>query len=208
MKLTLSNKLSLLLVTAIFAVSWIKPHWPNEQALQSTLTIAGLISLVWYSKSYGMKNFDFALICFFMAVHCVAARWLYSYVPYDDWFKASIDWSPQAAFGFERNHFDRLIHFLYGVCFIPALTHFIRRNYQTTAGIAIVIGVMLVMCTSLAYEWFEWAIALTLSPTQAEAYNGQQGDIWDAHIDMLLATLGACLMAPFLSSTRGATLAH
>jgi putative membrane protein len=203
MKLTLSHKLSLILVTAVFVVSWIQPHWPTEQALQSTLTVAGLISLVWYSKRYGMNNFDFAAICFFMAVHCVAARWLYSYVPYDEWFKSSVDWSPQTAFGFERNHFDRLIHFLYGVCFIRAISHFIGMKYQTTIGIAATIGVMLVMCSSLAYEWFEWGIALTLSPAQAEAYNGQQGDIWDAHMDMLLATIGACLMIPFLRHKHG-----
>jgi putative membrane protein len=30
-----------------------------------------------------------------------------------------------------------------------------------------------------------------MSPEAAEAYNGQQGDPWDAHMDMLLATLGA-----------------
>ena len=39
-----------------------------------------------------------------------------------------------------------------------------------------------------------------LSPEDAENYNGQQGDIWDAHQDMLLATVGtiitgiACLL--------------
>ena len=68
------------------------------------------------------------------------------------------------------------------------------------------LAVVLVMCTSLAYEWLEWAIALALSPEAAEAYNGQQGDPWDAHADMLLATLGALLAWP-LGRTRstGAT---
>ncbi len=32
-----------------------------------------------------------------------------------------------------------------------------------------------------------------LSPEDAENYNGQQGDIWDAHQDMLLATVGAII---------------
>jgi putative membrane protein len=54
------------------------------------------------------------------------------------------------------------------------------------------------MCTSLVYEWAEWAIALTMSPEAAEAYNGQQGDVWDAHMDMLLATVGALLTWPLL----------
>ena len=55
---------------------------------------------------------------------------------------------------------------------------------------------MEIMCSSLIYEWLEWAIALTLSPEAAESYNGQQGDLWDAHADMLLATLGALVACP------------
>ena len=64
------------------------------------------------------------------------------------------------------------------------------------SGQALALAVMLVMCASLVYEWAEWAIALMLSPEAAEAYNGQQGDPWDAHADMLLATLGALLAWP------------
>ena len=49
------------------------------------------------------------------------------------------------------------------------------------------------MATSLIYEWIEWLIAIGLSPEAAENYNGQQGDIWDAHKDILLATIGAIM---------------
>ena len=58
----------------------------------------------------------------------------------------------------------------------------------------------LIISYSLIYEWIEWFIAMGLSPEDAENYNGQQGDIWDAHQDMLLATVGtiitgiACLL--------------
>jgi len=62
---------------------------------------------------------------------------------------------------------------------------------------ALAIGLMLIMVSSLIYEWAEWFIALSMSPDQAEAYNGQQGDVWDAHMDMLLATLGAASTIPF-----------
>lgn len=51
------------------------------------------------------------------------------------------------------------------------------------------------MSSSLIYEWVEWLLAMGLSPEQAEAYNGQQGDMWDAHKDMLLALLGGMLGA-------------
>lgn len=191
------KKLSLLFVVSVFVLTWINPRWPTDQALHSSLTIVGLIWLLWHTKKYSMKNLDFFAICFLIAIHCVAARWLYSNVPYDEWFKTAFNWSPQEAFGFERNHFDRLIHFLYGICFMPAVANFIRVKNNTSMRAALAIGLMLIMASSLIYEWAEWAIALFMSPEQAEAYNGQQGDVWDAHMDMLLATLGAALTIPF-----------
>jgi len=118
-------------------------------------------------------------------------------VPYDAWLQAALHWSPNAAFGWQRNHFDRLIHFLYGVCFTPALLQLARHAWPALRiGQAFTLAVMVVMCSSLAYEWLEWGIALLLSPEAAEAYNGQQGDMWDAHADMLLATLGSLLVWP------------
>jgi len=197
------KKLSLLFAVSVFAITWIHPRWPLEQGLHSSLTLVGLIWLVWHTIKYSMKNWDFFLVCFFISIHCVAARWLYSNVPYDEWCKTLFNWSPQQTFGFERNHFDRLIHFLYGICFMPAVTNFIRVKNNIRIGYALAIALMLIMCSSLIYEWAEWAIAVMLSPEQAEAYNGQQGDVWDAHMDMLLATLGALLTIPFLKKAKG-----
>ena len=194
------KKLSLFFVVSVFVITWIDPRWPMEQALHSSLTVIGLTWLTWHAKKYPMKNLDFFAICFLIAIHCVAARWLYSNVPYDDWFKAAFNWSPQEAFGFERNHFDRLIHFLYGVCFMPAIANFIRVKNNIRMRSALAIGLMIIMASSLIYEWVEWAIALTMSPEQAEAYNGQQGDPWDAHMDMLLAVLGAVFVIPCLKN--------
>jgi putative membrane protein len=54
------------------------------------------------------------------------------------------------------------------------------------------------MAASLLYELFEWVLALVLSPQSAEAYNGQQGDMFDAQKDMALAMLGGILALPAL----------
>ena len=186
------------LTLAVFAISWIAPKWPFEQALHSSLTVLGLIWLWWHDRRWPMRTRDFALICGFIALHCVGARWLYSNVPYEQWSQALLGWSPGAAFGWKRNHFDRLIHLLYGVFFTPALFAWLRQRWPLTARQGFAIAVMLIMCSSLAYEWLEWAIALFLSPEAAESYNGQQGDVWDAHADMALATLGALAMWPWL----------
>ena len=120
-------------------------------------------------------------------------------MPYDAWFRAVFDWSPQLAFGWERNHFDRLIHLLFGLCFTTAhgLACCASGGRSAHGHAHRARSRCLVMAASLLYEWLEWAIALLLSPEQAEAYNGQQGDPWDAHMDMLLATLGAIATWPW-----------
>lgn len=194
---SMAKKVALAGVLAIFAASWIQPLWPLEQTLHSSLTVIGLVALWWVDRRWELGSGAFAAICGFIAIHCIAARWLYSNVPYDAWLQAALHWSPNAAFGWQRNHFDRLIHFLYGVCFTPALLQLARHAWPALhIGQAFTLAVMVVMCSSLAYEWLEWGIALLLSPEAAEAYNGQQGDMWDAHADMLLATLGSLLVWP------------
>ena len=49
----------------------------------------------------------------------------------------------------------------------------------------------------MVYELFEWGIALSLSEGMAESYNGQQGDVWDAHKDMALAMIGSIISFSF-----------
>lgn len=195
------------LVLAVFAASWIAPPWPVEQALHSSLTVLGLAWLWWHDCRWPLQPSHFALVCAFIAVHCVGARWLYSNVPYEAWLQAAIGWSPGEAFGWRRNHFDRFIHLAYGLCLAPPAWHWLRQRWQRLSpGQGHALAVMLIMCTSLVYEWLEWAIALLLSPEAAESYNGQQGDAWDAHADMLLATIGAILAWPLARGERRGTV--
>ncbi|HSX63884.1 MAG TPA: DUF2238 domain-containing protein, partial [Pseudoxanthomonas sp.] len=41
------KKIALALTLAVFAASWIAPLWPLEQALHSSLTVLGLVWLIW-----------------------------------------------------------------------------------------------------------------------------------------------------------------
>ena len=64
------------------------------------------------------------------------------------------------------------------------------------------------MLTSLWYEWFEWLAAITLAAEMAEAYNGQQRDMWDAHKDILLATIGSLFRFPSKTPDSNQTENH
>jgi putative membrane protein len=47
------------------------------------------------------------------------------------------------------------------------------------------------MSTSMMFELFEWGAAELFGGDLGMAYLGTQGDVWDAHNDMALASLGA-----------------
>jgi len=45
----------------------------------------------------------------------------------------------------------------------------------------------------MIYELIEWAAAVYVGGDLGMAYLGTQGDVWDAHKDMALASLGALI---------------
>ncbi len=163
----------------VAAATWWDPRCPVEQAMHSSLTVVALGVLVWVHRRVGLPGRGWVWTLVFLTLHTIAARWLYSYVPYDDWTSAVSGFRLSDVFGWQRNHFDRLVHFTYGLCLTMALRLPVLRALE------------LVLATSALYELFEWGIAVTLAPDMAEAYNGQQGDVWDPHMDTLLALLGA-----------------
>jgi putative membrane protein len=60
--------------------------------------------------------------------------------------------------------------------------------------ISILLAFLTILSMSMLYEVFEWSISIFMSPEDVEAYNGQQGDYWDAQKDMALAFSGALIM--------------
>ena len=53
--------------------------------------------------------------------------------------------------------------------------------------------VMFVMAMSMFYELIEWAAAVIFGSDVGMAFLGTQGDEWDGHRDMALASLGALI---------------
>ncbi len=142
--------------------------------------------------SLSFSSFVFYLI--FLLIHILGAHYLYSYVPYNDWLLQYFGFDLNQWLGWERNMYDRFVHFAYGVLLYPLFFRLHRLGFPNAKDWMIfLLVVQWVMSSSLIYEWLEWLLAILLSPEAAENYNGQQGDVWDAHKDMLLATLGAIL---------------
>ncbi|HZG32623.1 MAG TPA: DUF2238 domain-containing protein, partial [Sphingopyxis sp.] len=98
------------------------------------------------------------------------------------------------AFGWGRNHYDRLVHFAFGALSVVPVAEIARRWGGLTARGAALAVLAWVLALSCLYEIFEWLLTIVAAGATADRYNGQQGDIWDAQKDMALAALGAIVV--------------
>ena len=156
-------------------------------------TVFMVILLLLFSKNWtGFLKFYF--LSTVLLIHIIGAHYLYSYVPYNDWIQQVFHFNLDQYMGWSRNMYDRLVHLAYGVLLYPLIYRVFQVWLPTARPFSLfLLVVQFVMASSVFYELIEWVIAIGLSPEQAENYNGQQGDMWDAHKDMLIATIGAIL---------------
>ncbi len=182
--------LIILLILLAIITTAIKPLFPQDQLLQHIGTF-WLLILLYYDIKKIQKWSGFIGIYLFTILHIIGARYVYSNVPYDEWFPFIFD--PIVIN--ERNHFDRFVHFSFGVLFFPFLMQWIKRWNLKSVGKTILITWLMIQSMSLIYELLEWNLTLMASPEDANTYNGQQGDMWDAQKDMTLAMFGSTIMS-------------
>lgn len=177
----------------LLIISCIDPPYPEQLMLQHIPTVVCLVALALLHRFVELSRSSFVCLLAFLLLHLVGARYIYSFVPYDAWALSIFGSSISEIFGWQRNHYDRLVHFCYGLLLVLPAREILRRYSSLTWIMSSYVAVEFVMASSMVYELAEWGIALLLSPDAAEGYNGQQGDMWDAQKDMALASVGAIL---------------
>ncbi|WP_277560069.1 DUF2238 domain-containing protein [Acinetobacter beijerinckii] len=197
-KLTLKHYITLLVVLFAIILASIHPLEFEAYLLHQVGTVFMLAVLIITMWKIGISFSSFCLYLLFLLIHIIGAHYLYSYVPYNEWLISLFNFNLNEYLGWSRNMYDRLVHFAYGLLLYP----FFYRCFQVWLPNAkpltlFLLVIQFVMASSMFYELIEWWIAMGLSPEDAENYNGQQGDVWDAHKDMFLATIGAILIGIF-----------
>jgi len=182
------------LLLVLLLIAQIDQPYPEVALLQHIPTMLLIVAAPPLLRRWPLSTASVACIVAFMALHTLGGRYAYSNVPYDDWARALTGGSFSDAFGWTRNHYDRLVHFAFGALSVVPVAEIVRRwggLGPRGAAIAVLGWVLAISCL---YEIFEWLLTIVAAGETADRYNGQQGDIWDAQKDMALATLGAILV--------------
>jgi putative membrane protein len=128
-------------------------------------------------------------------------------VPYDAWFQSLTGTTLNSLLGWERNNFDRVVHFCYGLLLAYPIREVFLRVADVRGFWGYFLPLDLTMSTSMMFELFEWVAAELFGGELGQAYLGTQGDIWDAHKDMALASVGA-LIAMLVTAAINRALQH
>lgn len=184
-------------LAALFGVvvvgSLVGAHELSTWLLENLPVALGVLFLFVTYRAMPLSRVSYMLIFLFLCLHETGAHWTYSKVPYDAAWQALFGTSLNAQLGFERNHFDRLVHFSYGLLLAYPLREVFLRVADVRGFWGYFLPLDFTMSTSAIYELLEWATALVVGFDASNDYLGSQGDVWDAQKDMALASLGALI---------------
>ena len=183
------------ILAALFAVVWIAlaiaPWHRADWALENALVAVFVVAVALTYRKLTLSRISYTLIFVFLCLHEVGAHYTYAEVPYDQWWRSLTGSTFNRLVGWERNNFDRVIHFSYGLLLAYPIREVFWRVAQARGFWSYFLPLDITMSTSMMFELFEWAAAEVFGGDLGQAYLGTQGDVWDAHKDMALASAGA-----------------
>jgi putative membrane protein len=174
----------------IFAALAIAPSYREDWLLENLLVFIAVPLLVANYRRLRFSNFAYTCLFVFFVLHEIGAHYTYSEVPWRDWLAALTGGQVTLA---GRNHYDRFVHFAYGLLLMPAVWELFERRAAPQGLWRWLMPLLFLMGHSVIYEMIEWLAAIRFGGELGVAYLGTQGDEWDAQKDMALATLGAVL---------------
>jgi putative membrane protein len=197
MELEAKRRLMLAIYCTLFALLavWaaIEPFDRKDWALENVLVVLAFVGLAASYKVLPLSRVSYTLIFLFLCGHEVGSHYTYAEVPYDAWCRALFGFSFNEWIGWDRNNYDRFVHFGYGLLLAYPVREVFLRFGDIKGFWGYFLPLDLTMSTSMLYELIEWGVAEVFGGELGVLYLGTQGDVWDAHKDMGLASLGALL---------------
>lgn len=178
------------LFVAFFIALAIAPWYRQDWLLENLLVFIAVPLLAVNYRRLRFSNFAYTCLFVFFVLHEVGAHYTYSEVPWREWL-AVVTGGDGAIEG--RNHYDRFVHFAYGLLLMPAVCELFEQRASPQGLWRWLMPLLFLMGHSVIYEMIEWLAALRFGGELGVAYLGTQGDEWDAQKDMALASLGALI---------------
>ena len=103
--------LSLLIVfLMVFIALGIDPWFRSDWLLENLIVFFAVPALMLLHRHMPLSKISYSVIFVFLCLHEVGAHYTYAMVPYDQWFETLTGKGLNERLGWDRNHYDRVIH--------------------------------------------------------------------------------------------------
>lgn len=178
----------------IFSVTMaIAPANRQFWAVASVLPVLLVVWLVATHRVLPLSSLSYVLVTLYLTLHTIGVHYTYSQVPIGMWLGQVLE--------FNRNHFDRIVHFSFGFLLTYPLEELFRM-IGVRGWLVYYLPVMTIMGLSGIWEIVESWVAQLARPDLGPAVLGSQGDVWDAQKDMAVAIYGSLLSVAFTLLVR------
>jgi len=140
--------------------------------LENLLVFTYAAVLILSYRKFTFSNLSYGLFTVFLSLHLIGAHYTYSEVPFGYWLQQALDLS--------RNHYDRIVHFAYGLLIAYPFREILLRAARVSMHWSYFLSVTAVLAFSAFFEILEAIVAIIVSPELGAKYLGTQGDEWDA----------------------------
>jgi putative membrane protein len=161
----------------------ISPIDRHDWLMENILFFVFFTVLITTHKFFQFSTISYLLITIFFTLHLTGAHYTYSKVPFGFYLSELFD--------LQRNHFDRIVHFSFGLLLTYPIRELLIRYTKLNTFFSYYLPIDIILTCSAFFEILEWLFVLGVNPELGDAYLGTQGDIWDAQKDMALAAVGS-----------------
>lgn len=154
--------------------------WFVENIL--VLIAVPLILLIGYYVRF--SRISWSCLTIFFTLHLIGSHYTYAEVPFG--------FTLQELFSSNRNMYDRLVHFSFGLLmYYPVREVILAVSSRRTGLWGLYLPVEVIIAMSAVYELLEWIAVMDADTHIVNGILGSQGDIWDAQKDISAAIIGA-----------------
>lgn len=178
--------LGLLFVLALVSAAtlWDPPAGRVSWLLEVIPGLLGVAALALSFRRLPLTHLAYVGVFLHVLILIYGGYYTYALTPLGDWAKD--------AFGWQRNHYDRVGHVALGL--FPAFVIkevLLEVTPLKRGGWFYFLILCVVLAVAAFWELLEWWVTLLVAGDVGQAFLGSQGDVWDAQWDMFLALVGA-----------------
>jgi len=170
-------------MAVVIVITGYRPEKAFDWWLENVAALTFLALLGISYRRLPLSDLSYVLIFVYLSLHEWGAEYKYSDVPLGEWMKPWLHTT--------RNHYDRIMHFSYGLLLAYPMQEWFMRVAGVTSRWRYLLPVESTLAFSACYEMAEAFAASVLTPERGEEFVGMQGDMWDSQKDMFMAGLGA-----------------